>query len=128
MINDYFKGFSVIIDSTGFIVDSEIHKRKINDFLGIIEGKLLCGDYMLDILEVIEIIEDKLIKKKYKYHLRGLDENDMIFRYDNAPHHQDVQTYPHHKHLPDNKTIDSNEPDITQVLSEIRILLNKYQE
>ena len=28
-----------------------------------------------------------------------MDENQaMIFRYDNAPHHAEVSTFPHHKH------------------------------
>ncbi|WP_461459310.1 toxin-antitoxin system TumE family protein [Methanothrix sp.] len=36
---------------------------------------------------------------KYRFHL--IDKNgEMVFRYDNAPHH-DNSTFPHHKHHAD---------------------------
>ena len=46
----------------------------------------------------------------------------MIFRYDNAPHHQNVETFPHHKHL-ETVITESIEPEITQILAEIKALL-----
>ncbi|MFN5980286.1 MAG: DUF6516 family protein [Pseudanabaena sp.] len=48
-----------------------------------------------------------------------MDENQvMIFRYDNAPHHAEVSTFPHHKHEGDDIK-ESPEIILCQVLLEI---------
>jgi hypothetical protein len=48
-----------------------------------------------------------------------MDENQaMIFRYDNAPHHKSIQTFPHHKHTP-GQVQASPEPTLHDVLLEI---------
>jgi len=120
MIAEYFSKFDYVIDNIDFIIVSTIQKRKINDFLGIIEGKLTFEWGILDILEVVKVTNNQLVKMKYKYHFR-LHDNTFVFRYDNAPHHQEITTYPHHKHLPD-KNIASFEPDIFQILSEIKLM------
>ncbi|MCF2138402.1 MAG: DUF6516 family protein [Candidatus Thorarchaeota archaeon] len=36
----------------------------------------------------------------YSYHWQDKNGN-LITRWDNAPHHTQVQTFPHHKHTPD---------------------------
>ncbi|MCA6562022.1 MAG: hypothetical protein IM516_05895 [Pseudanabaena sp. M158S2SP1A06QC] len=49
----------------------------------------------------------------------NMDENQvMIFRYDNAPHHAEVSTFPHHKHEGDDIK-ESPEIILCQVLLEI---------
>ncbi len=117
MINDYFNEFDTIVNNTERIVSSSVNKRKINDFLGIIEGQLVFDNGILDILEVVTVNHPKVEKSKYKYHFRDL-ENVMMFRYDNAPHHIHLASYPHHKHI--GNTIDeSMEPDIFQVINEV---------
>jgi len=48
-----------------------------------------------------------------------MDEKQLlIFRYDNAPHHKEVKSFPHHRHTP-NKVTDSNEPGLNNILLEI---------
>ncbi len=42
----------------------------------------------------------------------------MIFRYDNAPHHVEIATFPHHKHEVDDIK-ESLEPSLDEVLLEI---------
>ena len=36
--------------------------------------------------------------EKYAYHLQN-GGGRLIFRYDNRPHHPEIETFPHHKHL-----------------------------
>ncbi len=46
-------------------------------------------------------------------------EKELIFRYDNSPHHKKLQlpTYPHHKHEgEENHVIPANPPDLHQIL------------
>lgn len=52
----------------------------------------------------------------------------MIFRYDDAPHHPDVKTFPHHKHTP-TEVIESPAPSLEVVFEEIsREIIRKIQE
>jgi len=46
----------------------------------------------------------------------------LIFRYDNAPHHE-VSTYPHHKHTPDDVTASSTQ-ELSSVIDEIERLIS----
>ncbi len=117
MITEYFVRFDEIISKVDFITGSEIQKRKINDFLGIIEGKIIVEDKTLDILEVIKVTDQQLSRTKYKYHFQNSD-NSLIFRYDNAPHHKEIDSFLHHLHLPEKITA-CNEPDLLQILSAI---------
>ncbi len=56
-------------------------------------------------------------RKKYRYHLLD-DANQMIFRYDNAPHHPEIATFPHHKHL-STSLVDSVGPRFVDVFAEV---------
>jgi hypothetical protein len=48
-----------------------------------------------------------------------MDADDrLIFRYDDAPHHPTIATYPHHKHLPTGLS-ESTAPQFVGVLAEV---------
>lgn len=67
---------------------------------GIIEGRLRFWDGSL--LEFVEVLVEHgvvLIKTDYAYHYQSA-EDQLVFRYDNAPHHPEITTHPHHKHIP----------------------------
>jgi hypothetical protein len=85
---------------------------------GIIAGRMCFWDGSL--LEFREVLIESgivLVKTDYVYHYQ--DANDMlIFRYDNAPHHPEVSTHPHHKHTPQG-IITAVPPHLTNVLKEI---------
>ena len=48
--------------------------------------------------EFIEIIEFYLSGKLVKYSYSFIKQGTCILRYDNAPHHKSLKTFPHHKH------------------------------
>jgi hypothetical protein len=72
------------------------------------------------LLEFTETLIERgvvLIKTDYAYHFQDT-QNQLIFRYDNAPHHPEVSTHPHHKHT--SKGIETaNPPYLNDVLREI---------
>lgn len=69
-------------------------------------------------LEYLFSEESSLERISYGFHYSGPN-GRMIFRYDNAPHHPEVPTYPHHKHLTDGKVVPSREKTLPDVLDEI---------
>lgn len=85
---------------------------------GIIAGRMRFWDGSL--LEFREVLIESgivLVKTDYVYHYQ--DANDvLIFRYDNAPHHPEVSTHPHHKHMPQGIET-AVPPDLTNILKEI---------
>jgi len=67
----------------------------------------------------------KIVPDKYRFQYMD-NTNHIIFRYDNAPHHQELATFPHHKHVPD-KVTSSALPSLADVLNEISaFMLRKY--
>lgn len=71
--------------------------------------------YNGSILEFTESITPD--RFKYRYHYMDTEGN-LIFRYDNVPHHREIATFPDHKHYPD--TVVESEPvDLRQVIEEI---------
>ena len=72
---------------------------------------------LLAISEMILEEGDSLIFLDYRYHFQDSN-NELIFRYDSAPHYPHLSTHPHHKHLPD-AILPSDKPTIEQVLQEV---------
>ena len=56
----------------------------------------------------------------YRYHFQDAH-NNLIFRYDNTPHFPGLETFPHHKHLPDEVAV-VEQPSILKVIEEARLL------
>jgi hypothetical protein len=49
-----------------------------------------------------------------------LRDEQRIFHYDNAPHHPEIVTHPHHKHVgPEDRLAPADQPSLNQVLAEV---------
>ncbi len=83
--------------------DLEVEYLQIEEFIpnreGAIEGKLRFWDgSMLKFIENLSETGILLAKTDYAYHYQD-DQNNLIFRYDDAPHYPHISTHPHHKHI-----------------------------
>jgi hypothetical protein len=89
---------------------------------GTIEGRLRFYDYSrLEFDEVVLVRDKQLVKLRYAYHYQNA-QSELIFRYDNAPHHPTIATFPHHKHV-EMKVEPAAAPDLSEVLREIELLI-----
>lgn len=53
-------------------------------------------------------------------------DNTLIIRWDNAPNHKEVETFPHHKHVEKEENVKSSEEmSLNMVLSYIESIINK---
>lgn len=75
----------------------------------------------LQVVEKLIVERFALVKPRYIYHYQSAD-GALIFRYDNAPHHREVKTYPHHKHIGE-AVVEARPPDLSEVLREIDAIL-----
>lgn len=92
---------------------------KISTQGGRIAARLRFWDNSL--LEFKEVIvpELQLIVNREDYAFHYQDANgQIIFRYDNTPHHPEISSHPNHKHLAD-RIEATAAPDLTDVLREI---------
>ncbi|MFQ5813483.1 MAG: DUF6516 family protein [Anaerolineae bacterium] len=92
------------------------------DRLGAIEGRLRFYDDSL--LEFAETVIERgivLVKTDYAYHYQRAD-GTLVFRYDNAPHHPEVLTFPDHIHI-EGRVEAAEPPDLSEVLRKIDGLL-----
>ena len=95
-----------------------------DDYNGLIRCRIFFWDgSYLDLYEVVNTEQGFPIKVHYAYtYIRG---GERIFRYDNASHHPEIPTYPHHKHIGPKDTLASAlEPTLAQILVEIESMLS----
>lgn len=122
LIEDYFAYIEGVIADVPTVLIMELVKDKRSPYIGFIEGKLYFRDGSL--LQFVEFVNVKTVVERYKYSYHYQDEaGQLLFRYDMAPHHPGVVTFPHHKHLASGMAIDSTSPPLEEVLNEIENLL-----
>lgn len=81
-------------------------------------------------ITIVLIDESKLVireynsdnERNYSFHWQTKD-NQLLLLRDNSPHHQNIDTFPHHKHTP--HVVSSKEITLPEVLIFIEKELNK---
>lgn len=69
--------------------------------------------------EFIEIFEFYFSGNLLKYSYSYIKDDKLILRYDNAPHHPEIQTHPHHKHLK-NEIQPLKKPILTEFINDAK--------
>jgi hypothetical protein len=90
-----------------------------DDFNGLVRGRVFFWDgSYLDLYEVVSTELGYPVRISYAY--TYLKEGRRIFRYDNAPHHPEIVTFPLHKHIgPQDRLTPADQPSLNSVLLEI---------
>ncbi|MGD2250471.1 MAG: DUF6516 family protein [Candidatus Methanofastidiosia archaeon] len=97
MIQEYFTFCEFIIQQSPLVISYTTHIVMGSPSKGHIQGIITFADGSeLTFFELLSHDQDVVRHVKYRFHYqRG---NQFIFRYDNAPHHQELSTFPSHKH------------------------------
>lgn len=94
---DYYLNLQAAIHAAPHVLDSDIRFEEIDVNECYVKGVLsLVGGFELHIAEYV-VTHPVLTRLKYRYHLQTSD-GKPISRWDNAPHHPDVSTFPDHRH------------------------------
>ncbi|BAD84499.1 hypothetical protein, conserved [Thermococcus kodakarensis KOD1] len=65
-------------------------------------------------------IREFVSNEEYNYSFQWQRDSELIIRWDNAPHHKDLPTFPHHKHVGSEKNVlPSSEITLEEVLGVI---------
>lgn len=122
MVNSYLHRLYDTIISRGYIEVEQLVFNNQSNRRGTIRGRLkFHDDSLLDFGEVIILQNRRIVKLRYAYHYQNAS-NEVVFRYDNAPHYPNLSTHPHHKHV--GATVEPAQvPDLSEVLREIEQLI-----
>ncbi|MBI4847019.1 MAG: hypothetical protein HY808_00375 [Nitrospirae bacterium] len=124
MILAYIKEIEKAISDSAIVLSSTIQKHfsstKKEAYL---RGNLLFLD-MSSLEFAVYLTESGRKSVLDKYRLQYMDsENSLVFRYDNAHHHKNIPTFPHHKHLHNGKVISATPPKFSELLEEITAVI-----
>jgi hypothetical protein len=102
MIENYLKKLDDIILAADEILDIKILCRSIWDTdlekIGLYRYRIyFCDGSFLELVERLVEEEGKLSTTKYRFHWQN-KEGTLIKRWDNARHHAEIKTFPHHLH------------------------------
>jgi hypothetical protein len=115
---EYYSRIEGVIKDCPIITHFSIDFDEIDEYIGYLKGRLeLIDGSFLYFIEFIEIQNNTAIRLKYKYQWQS-DNGNLITRWDNVPHHPDVDTFPDHKH-DDRGVHESRNMDLETVTNEI---------
>lgn len=127
LIDNYFEHIRSVLYQPSIIQKVELETEKRTDTLGFIRGNVYFKDgSLLHIREFVDV-EISIERGKYTYQYMN-KEGDLIFRYDNAPHHQklNLSTFPHHKHdRHEDNIVISTAPFLEVVFQEIQQIISQ---
>lgn len=118
MLDARVKQLEQVALQSSFAIVYGLEQVQLTASTGYIEGNVTFVDgSRLALFEFLRASDTAVVCEKYRYHFMDA-ENALLFRYDNAPHHPDIETYPDHKHLPESIEA-SARPNLTAVFAEI---------
>jgi len=127
LIEEYFARIRSFLEDLAIAQSFEIETDTRAEYIGFIRGIVYFQDGT--ILHIREFVDVELSINRGKYSYQYIDQDaQLIFRYDNAPHHQklNISTFPHHKHeQQENNIVSSNAPFLEQVCQEIEQIINQ---
>jgi len=98
MIGMNFEYVKIRITESEWLIDRTSIESEYDEEsdIGIIGGSLMFKDG--SIFHFKEVFLGDV--RRYRFHYMNSG-NNLILRWDNAPHHKNLKTFPHHVHLPD---------------------------
>jgi hypothetical protein len=123
-VRDYFLELQNLLQSSTVVKTVDVEYELKSRAIGVIHGTVgMIDGSTLHLLELIVIQGAKIVRQKYRFQFMDRS-GKMIFRYDNAPHHPEVKTHPHHKHTRgEERPRPSKEIGLPEILAEIEQLL-----
>lgn len=114
---EYLGRVKALILVSPHVVHSETVREEAEGNMGLFRYRLrLQDDSLLAVFERFDIAEEDVKVTKYSFHWQDSDGN-LRKRWDNAPHHSELPTHPHHVHVGSDGSAGPHAPiDLEEVL------------
>lgn len=87
------------LDRSPLVISHEVQLTTLSLGTASIEGTVIYADgSTLRFFEFLRESAGEVTRDKYRYQYMKAA-GGLVFRYDNAPHHRELPSFPHHKHL-----------------------------
>lgn len=116
-IREFLKDLEKLLDDIPCKLSTKIQSESRGDIALYLKGTVVFTDHSELHFKEYLIAVPTFKKLAYSYHYQSKDK-ELIFRFDNAEHHLEIDTYPYHKHLKDN-VVQSKEMSLKETLDEI---------
>lgn len=122
LLNQELESIEEIFANDPFVILSELEKSWTSATTAFIKGQIYCCDgSLLFIFQHFRLDGGHISLTDYRYHFMN-EMDQLVFRYDNAPHHGEVSTHPHHKHTP-NGVQAADCPSLKELLAEMDAII-----
>lgn len=119
---DYYLSVQSVISRSRLVISNSLSFNEIDQNECYVRGSLtLINGWNLHVAEYV-VTEPILTRLKYRYQLQQSD-GILVSRWDNAPHHKHISTFPDHRHDEMENVFSSIPMDIPKVLDAIIALL-----
>jgi len=124
-MNDYFLNLKLILLFSTLIKSFTVIKERISERDGHLRIKCkLRNDDMLEFSIYAEIIDNVPSIENYSFHWQ-LENGELLYRWDNTPHHPEIDTHPHHVHVKEENNVQpSRSIELQNILKFIEQKLN----
>lgn len=118
MIGEYFGDLERRLGSFPLAVAVDTQTERVDLDRGYVKATITFTDGSeLHLFEYVVLGDGDVHREDYRYHYQTA-EAELIWRWDNAPHHPEIETFPHHVHVGD-EVRESKPVDLEEVLGEI---------
>lgn len=123
---EYLYHVKAIILSNAHVMNIEILREEAFEELGLFRFRLkLSDDSLLECFERFSVEGGIVQVSKYSFHWQDTD-GQLRLRWDNAAHHSEISSHPHHLHHGREESIVSSKPmDVEKVLGIIAERINE---
>lgn len=120
MIRGYFSDVEKKLEECKWLIKKKsIEFSLVSEEMGIIKGKIVfVNNYSLDFRELVSAEHTG-----YRFHFMNGD-NRLIKRWDSAPHHKEIASFPFHLHTPEG-VMKCDKVNLIEVIGSIETALSK---
>jgi hypothetical protein len=123
VIQRFVENIEKTIASSSIVLSSDVQKHFGPALETVyLKGRLLIIDSSILEIAIFATESRKTVSiEKYRLHYMN-STGQMLFLYDNAPHHPEIDSYPYHKHTSD-RIVPSTMPTLKDILNEISAII-----
>ena len=108
--DDYLAYVKALIIANSQVAGWKALREEAQGDLGLFRYRITFHDgSLLEMFERFQIVNEKLLVTKYRFHWQDAA-GRLLKRWDNAAHHPQVSTHPHHVHDGSEENVSSYEP------------------